>query len=215
MRIYRRFAALVVALGAFALGGAGTATAVDIPQGGGANNIVLVSTTGQDMMLARASTQISLIAGPTVGNTNIASASATDCTGCHSTAVAVQTVFVVGSPQYYVPGNAAVASNGACSFCVSFAYAWQYLLQVSGPVHLTPAGQAEIQTLRQQIDDAASTVINSKDDATALCNRLNDLTSQLKSVVDGELVASGVLATGTPNEHVDVSNGDVNGQICP
>ena len=214
MSIRRRILALFV-VAAAALGGSQTAASDTVLQNGGANNIVIVSTTGQDMIRARAATQISQVAGPTVGSTNIAAASASDCVGCHSTAVAVQTVFVVGSPQFYTPGNSATAVNAGCNFCVSFAYAWQYLLQVSGPVHLTPVGIAEISDLRQQIADASATIVSNLADATALCLRLNDLTSQLKSVVDGELVASGVLATGTPNEHVDVSTGDVNGQTCP
>jgi hypothetical protein len=52
--------------------------------------------------------------------------------------------------------------------------------------------------------------VTSLDDALALRAKLDALTAQLKSVIEGELVASGVLATGTPNEHVDVSNGEVN-----
>lgn len=213
MSIRRRLLALIVALvGALAVGS--TAGADTIPQAGGANNVVVVSTDSQSPTLAQASTQIAPVPGPTVGSTNVAVATATDCTGCHSTAVAVQAIFVVGSPQNYVPGNAAAAANGGCSFCVSFAYAWQYLVQVSGPVHLTPTGQAEVSDLRQKISDAASTPINSLADATALCTQLNDLTSQLKSVVDTQLVASGVLATGTPNEHVAISSPDLNTQGC-
>ena len=207
----RRLAFVFAALGAVvALGGAPGAAAGDIPEVGGANNILVVSTTGDGTVLARAKTQVAPVPGPTVGSTNIAGAFATDCTGCHSTAVAVQAIFVVGSPQVFVPGNAATAVNGGCSFCVSFAYAWQYILQVSGPVHLTPAGRAEVEDLRQQIDDTASMFVTSLDDALALRAKLDALTSQLKSVIDSELVASGVLATGTPNEHVDVSNGEVN-----
>jgi hypothetical protein len=215
MRLRRLFGTFAVGLGAvLAPSGAPLAAAVDVPQAGGANNIVNVATTGSAMTLARASTQVATVAGPTVGSTNIANASATNCTGCHSTAVAVQTIFVVGSPQYFVPGNAATAVNGGCSFCVSFAYAWQYVLQVSGPVHLTPAGQAQIVGLRQQISDTVeSTVVSDLAGALALRAELDRLTSQLKSVIDGELVASGVLATGTPNEHVDTSNGDIN--VCP
>jgi hypothetical protein len=179
MALRRRITAFLL-VAAAALGGSQISAADTVLLNGGANNIVIVRTTGQNMVLARASTQISQVAGPTVGSTNIAVASATDCVGCHSTAVAVQTVFVVGSPQFY-----------------------------------TPAGQAEVGNLRQQIADTAATVLTNVDDAIALCLRLNDLTSQLKSAIDGELVASGVLATGTPNEHVDVSNGNVDVQSCP
>jgi hypothetical protein len=215
MPIRRRITALVFALAAaVALFGVPSAGAVDLPQAGGANNIVVVSTTATHTTDTRAATQVATVAGPTVGSTNIASASATDCIGCHATAVAVQTVLVVGSPQFFVPGNAAAAVNSGCSFCVSFAYAWQYLLQVSGPVHLTPGGQAQIADLRRRISEKVeSTVVNSLDDALALRADLDALTSDLKSVVDSELVASGVLATGTPNEHVDVSNGEV--RVCP
>jgi len=215
MPIRRWITTLVFALSAaLAPLGVASAAAADTPQAGGANNIVIVQTTGTDMTLARASTQAATVAGPTAGSTNIASASATNCTGCHSTAVAVQTVFVIGSPQFFVPGNAATAVNAGCSFCVSFAYAWQYVLQVSGPVHLTPAGQASVFDLRQQISHTVeTTVVNNLDDALALRAKLDGLTSDLKSAIDAQLVASGVLATGTPNEHVDVSNGAVT--VCP
>jgi hypothetical protein len=206
---------VLLAVVAAALGGSQRSPADVVLEMGGANNIVRAVATGTNMTAVHAHTQVASVGGITVGSTNIADAEATDCTGCHSTAVAVQTIFVVGSPQFYTPGNFAGAFNGGCNFCFTFAYAWQYLLQVSGPVHLTPTGQAELGNLRQQIADTAATPVNSKDDATALCLRLNDLTSQLRSVIDDELVASGVLATGTPNEHVDVSNGDLNENPCP
>ena len=118
-----------------------TAAADPLPQGGGANNVVIVQTTADGAQLARAKTKIARTNGPNVGNDNIALATATGCTGCHSTAVAVQVVLVTGSPQYFAPGNAAVSVNSGCMSCGTFAYAWQYVVQVDGPAHLSPEGR--------------------------------------------------------------------------
>src|SRR6266508_6115863 len=96
-----------------------------IPDGGGGNNVVLVRTSENDSWRARASTHISRVGGPTVASSNIAVATSIGCTGCYSTAVAVQIVLVMSDPQFVVPANVATAVNAGCSSCGSFAYAKQ------------------------------------------------------------------------------------------
>lgn len=175
-----------------------------MPEGGGANNVVVAQTTADGAALVRANTQVSHIGGPTVQSANIASALATSCTGCHSTAVAVQVVFVTGSPQYFLPGNAATAVNGGCTLCGSFAYAWQYIVQTNGPVLLSPAGEQEVQTLKQEIAGAAASIQpDSLADDLQLQSRLDALTGELKDVIDTQLQQAGVQGGGTVLEHVD------------
>jgi hypothetical protein len=172
--------------------------------GGGADNVVLVSTTADGSTLARGGTQVVTVAGDTVDSTNLAKAAATDCTGCHSTAVAVQVLFVTGSPHDYEPTNAAVAANGSCTGCGSYAYAWQYAIQTSGPVYLSANGQREVAELRQEIAAAAGSIVPADLDADArLTEKLDALTAELKSVIDSELQAAGMQATGAPTTHVD------------
>src|ERR671931_690339 len=124
MRVHRRIAALVAACGA-AVALCALPAAAATPTGG-PNNVVLVQTTADGSALARASTQVVTAAGDTVTSANIATATASDCTGCHSTAVAVQVLLVTRNPSFFGPGNAAVATNAACTGCGSFAYARQF-----------------------------------------------------------------------------------------
>src|SRR5205807_9200844 len=114
MSIRRRILAVLgvtaVAL-AMALGPAGADPT------GGANNIVIAQTSTDGATLVRASTQVVPVPGDTVTSANIADAFASDCVGCHSTAVAVQVLLITGNPSYFAPGNVASAVNGACTGC--------------------------------------------------------------------------------------------------
>jgi hypothetical protein len=167
---------------------------------------VLVQTTADGSALARAQTQVSEVGANSIASSNIASALATNCTGCNSTAVAVQVVFVTGSPQYFQPGNAATAVNSGCTGCGSFAYAWQYVVQTDGPVMLTPDGRQQVQALRHEIDaTAASIPPDSLEHVLLLRDELRALIAQLKDVVDSQVRLAGVHATGAADEHVDES----------
>ena len=103
----------LIVLGALAvslvLGGpaAGETTAPS----GGANNVVIVRTTGDGAQRARAHLQIAQAGGPNVASANIATATASECTGCLSSAVAVQVVLVSGSPDYFAPWNQKVLES--------------------------------------------------------------------------------------------------------
>ena len=182
---------------------AAPAAADTIAQGGGANNVVLVRSTVDQAWRARSHVQVAPVAGDTVASANIASATSIACTGCRASAVAVQVLFVTGDPSVFTPANAATAVNAGCNSCGTFAYAWQYVLQTSGPVHLSPARRLQVIGLEQQIADTVSSIdpVSLAADEQ-LTSELDSLTAQLKSVVDGELVANGVHATGTPVEQV-------------
>jgi hypothetical protein len=188
-------------------GGVATSARSDTtPQGGGANQVVLAQTTADDPSLVRSGLQVSQVGGPTVTSANIATALATDCVGCHSTAVAVQVVFVTGSPQYFTPANAASAVNGGCTACGSFAYAWQYVVQTSGPVLLTPFARQQLATLRQEIANTASAIVpDSLAHALDLQAKLDELAGQVKSLIDTQTELAGVGATGAIYEHTETN----------
>jgi hypothetical protein len=195
-----------------------TVIAVGGANAGGANHVVISSTTSGSDWHVRASTQVAPVAGDTVTSANIASAAASTCTGCHSTAVAVQLLMVTGNPSYYAPANVASATNGACDGCGSYAYAWQYVLQTDEPVHLTLAAHQRIESLRQQIGDVAASILPSdaltdpcippdgppypcqtRDDE--LTAALDSLTAQLKEAVDSGVVApAGTVRRSTDRE---------------
>jgi hypothetical protein len=183
--------------------GASADVGTTIPQGGGANNVVLVQSSGDGSTAVRANTQVSQVGGPTVASSNIAAALATDCTGCHSTSVAVQVVFVTGAPQYFVPGNSATAVNAGCTECGSFAYAWQLVVQADRPLTLSAEAHQQMQTLTQEIaDTAASIVPDTIDDDLLLNSELDALTSQLVDLVNAQAEQAGIQATATVEKHV-------------
>ena len=173
------------------------------PQGGGANNVVIVRTTSDQAWRARSHVQVASVGGGTVASANLADAEAVACTGCRASAVAVQVLFVTGDPNVYTPANVAVAANGGCSTCGTYAYAWQYLLQTDGPVYLSPAGRLAVGVLQQEVADTVASI-----DPTSLAadeeltSELDALTAQLESVVNSEVQAVGVHASGTPLRQV-------------
>lgn len=208
--VRRKLAPIVIAASILTFGASATSVAAadsggtEVPNGGGANNVVIVRTSADGSSRVRSHVHLSQAGGNTIESSNVATALATDCTGCHSTAVAVQVVLVTGSPQYFAPRNAAVAVNSGCTSCGTFAYAWQYTPQVDRPVSLTPEGRQEVETLKDQIAaTAASIVPDSLANDVLLDTELDALTSQLKDVVDSEVEAAGAHASGRPVEHVD------------
>jgi hypothetical protein len=176
-----------------------SATADTGPQGGGANNVVIVRSTADRAWQARSHVEVATVAGSTVASANLADAMATSCTGCRASAVAVQVLFVTGSPNVFTPANAATAVNSGCDTCATYAFAWQYVLQTSGPVYLSPTGRLEVEQLRQQIGQTVASI-----DPTSLAadeqltEELESLTGRLEAVVDAEVQAAGVHANGSP-----------------
>jgi hypothetical protein len=183
---------------AFAFG-VPTSASNTLPEGGGANNIVISRTTNDGELVVRSSLQVSTMGGPSVTSANIAAAASTACTGCSTTAVAVQIVLVSGTPWHFAPGNFAGATNASCSHCGAFAYAWQYVPQVSRTVTLTPEARERVAELRQEIaDTAASYDPKIVAELIAMDAALDRLTAKLKSVVDGAIIEAGATADGEP-----------------
>ncbi|MFL5945004.1 MAG: hypothetical protein ACJ74C_06140 [Gaiellaceae bacterium] len=163
-RILTVLCALVATLGAAGSAGADAS--------GGANHVVIVQNTTDGATLVHAGTQVVPTAGDTVTSANIAAAVNAGCTGCHSTAVAVQILIVHGSPSYFAPGNVAGAANGGCESCGAFAFARQHWIQVAGTTQLSGAARAQVAVLRQEIAEAAASILPS-DVTTDPCVKLD------------------------------------------
>jgi Fe-S cluster biogenesis protein NfuA len=168
----------------------------------GGDNIVVVSNTTDGQTLSSASTQVIPTPMDSVTSSNIAVAVNAGCTGCHSSAVAVQVLIVVGSPQNFQPGNAAAAANGGCESCGAYAYARQHWIQISGPAVLGGTARAQIDQIRQEIANVTSSILPS-DGATdpsltrdhELDSELNALSDQLIQVVTSALQDGGATTT--------------------
>jgi len=161
------------------------------PVGGGANNIVQVSSGADDPVAARSAVQVAPFNGPFVNSTNIAKATATSCTGCRSVAVAFQAIVVGSDPSIFTPGNAAAAVNSACTGCTSFAYAFQVLVQSPGPASLTPDGRAAVQSVADQVDQ----VTHSGAGPAEMCSQLGILQA---AFVDALSTPGSIASAGQP-----------------
>jgi putative peptide zinc metalloprotease protein len=196
----RRFAtpatiALASALSALVL--AIPAAATD----GGANQVVLATTTADGASIERSGLQFALVGGPTVGSENLAEATSVNCTGCTTIAVAFQAVVATGNPSVVIPHNAAVAENGGCTSCSTYAYAYQYVLTTKGSAHLTTTGTTQVAALRAEVADLAGSGLS----FDALTARLDELASEFRSVVDGNLVAAGNISDRTATLYIDAA----------
>ena len=178
---------------------------------GGGNNVAVVSNTVDGQTLATASTQVIPVPMDTVTSGNVAVAVNAGCTSCHSSAVAVQVLIVVGSPHDFEPGNGAAAGNGGCESCGAFAYARQHWIQVSSPPVLGGVARAQIDQIRQEIANVTSSILPS--DGTTdptltrdheLVSELDALSAQLIQVVTSSLQDNG-LTTSTLLDKTDES----------
>jgi hypothetical protein len=126
----------------------------------------------------------------------VASAYSHDCTDCRTVAVAVQAVFVTGSPSTSEPKNVAVALNESCLRCTTFAYAYQYVVPTDGPVHLDSETRADIRRLRGEIADVARSDLAPPD----MDARLHDLSAEFKTEIDTGLKRDGEHGHGRVRE---------------
>ncbi|TMK70795.1 MAG: hypothetical protein E6G50_07240 [Actinobacteria bacterium] len=135
---------------------------------GGGNNVVVVQNSTDGSTQVQASTQVIPVPMDAVTSSNVAIAINANCVGCHSSAVAVQVLIVVGSPSYFAPGNGAGAANGGCDSCGAYAYARQHWIQTDRPPVLGGAARAQIDELRNEIAAASASILPS-DVATDPC----------------------------------------------
>jgi putative peptide zinc metalloprotease protein len=168
---------------------------------GGANHIVAVSTTGDNVTASRASVQAVPYGGDVATSGNLALATSADCTGCRTDAVAFQAVILTGQPNVASPENAAVAVNAACTGCDTFAFAYQYAVMVDGPASLTTSARNQVLAIQAQADEiAASGEPDSQMEAD-----LKVLAGEFRADIDQGLVLHGQAATTA--EQLDVQVG--------
>jgi len=180
---WRRLRAIALGIAAAAaLASGSTAYASDEESWPNQNNIVVAQNYRDYSELDRTSLRVVFVDGDvTASNEAVAFAS---CQYCHTTAVAIEAVVVIGDPKTFVPQNVAVAINYQCSHCVTVADAWQVVLQYTGPVELTGQGEKQVAQLRQQLRDLADS--NATPDAIVQGDM--QIRDQLKQVLQSDLV---------------------------
>jgi len=179
---WRRLRAIALGIAAAAaLASGSTAYASDEESWPNQNNIVVAQNYRDYSELDRTSLRVVFVDGDvTASNEAVAFAS---CQYCHTTAVAIEAVVVIGYPKTFVPQNIAMAINYQCSHCVT-ADAWQVVLQYTGPVELTGQGEKQVAQLRQQLRDLADS--NATPDAIVQGDM--QIRDQLKQVLQSDLV---------------------------
>jgi hypothetical protein len=114
------------------------------------------------------------------GNAAVAISS---CKNCQTVAIAVQIVFVIGSPTVFAPENAAVAVNTNCSFCDTLATAYQFVVQSSVPVRLTNAGRHQLHDIYKALRDLEGSGLT----AIEIQAKVDELMQRLANVLATEV----------------------------
>lgn len=185
--------ALLLALLSLALWAPGLAQADDGGSGGKDNAAVAINTK-DGSSLFKFAFSIRTVLGGVVDNENAAVAYAS-CESCRTTAIAIQIVFVVGSPSTVTPKNYAIALNEKCTLCQTFASAYQFVIGVpSADVGFTKAGKKELKEILKEFkalkkEDYTAEEFKAKTDALAARLRAvlkNELVTHAKDENDGE-----------------------------
>jgi hypothetical protein len=162
----------------------GLAGAAQADTGAGAKNVVLAQNTTDGRFFSRSGVMVASNPSETVANANLALAESTDCTGCHTVAVAMQVVIIENEgPSDFRPANAATAVNANCQSCQTQAFAYQYIVQPGTKVHLSPYAHQQIAGIRLRVADAAASGVP----AFELEEVLDGLCHELSLVVINDL----------------------------
>jgi hypothetical protein len=146
----KRLTLLLLLAVALALGGPGAAHADDGEGQRPGDNIVQAINTKDGSSLFKFAFSLRKVTGEVVDNTNAAIAYSS-CEKCRTTAIAIQIVLVVGSPDTVTPTNAAIAINENCTLCQSFATAFQFVIGVKDEsVELTWQGKRELRQILRE-----------------------------------------------------------------
>jgi putative peptide zinc metalloprotease protein len=182
-RVRRALAALVVvllALAAAVVVSPGAAAEGDQADGNGSpvNTAIAENTKDGSSVFKLAFDVRTITDASTVapGNAAIAIAS---CSNCQTVAIAVQIVFVIGSPTVFAPENAAVAVNSGCSFCDTLATAYQFVVQSSVPVRLTNDGRHQLHDIYKALKDLEDSGLT----ALEIQAKVDELMKQLATVL--------------------------------
>ncbi|MCA1840877.1 MAG: hypothetical protein ABR507_09825 [Actinomycetota bacterium] len=152
------------------------------------HNIVTVINQGQDGQLrGRSATSIATTSGTTSSPANLARATGADCTGCWTTAVAIQAIYIVGDPSVVAPNNAAVAINSNCTSCMTAAFAYQHYVASSGRIEFTGEEKGQI----DEIARGAQALATSGSSPFDIASQLDPMVQRLWSIIDGAASRSG------------------------
>jgi putative peptide zinc metalloprotease protein len=116
-------------------------------------NTAIVQNTKDNSSVFKLAFDIRSITGASTVAPGNAAIAISSCTNCQTVAIAVQIVFVVGSPTVFAPENAAVAVNADCSFCDTLATAYQFVVQTSVPVRFTHEGKRQLHDIWKALKD--------------------------------------------------------------
>ncbi len=176
-RFRRAAAGLVVAL--LVVVAPSTAAVADNPSP--TNDAVAVNTHDGSSVFKLAFS-IRQITDGTVAPQNAAVAYAS-CTDCQTVAIAIQVVFVVGSPDTFTPQNVALAVNEQCTSCDTLATAYQFIVQSSVPVRLTNDGRHQIDDIVKALRDLDKSNLS----IVEIQQRVDQLMQQLAQVLATEV----------------------------
>jgi putative peptide zinc metalloprotease protein len=141
---------ILLALVALQLFGPGAVQQARADDGSKGDNAAVAINTKDGSSLFRFAFSIEKVASDVVDNENAAVAYSS-CTGCRTTAIAIQIVLVVGRPSTVTPANYAIAINENCTLCQSFAAAFQFVIGVEDDsVTLTRAGKRELRQILRE-----------------------------------------------------------------
>lgn len=180
---------VVVALLVVVLASAGSiavargAYADDTGSNGTPVNTAIVENTTDNSSVFKLAFQIREIQNAENVQPGNAAISIASCSNCQTVSIAVQVIFVVGSPDVFAPENAAVAVNAGCSFCDTLATAYQFVVQSAVPVHLTAQGRQQIHDIYTALRDLDGSGLT----AVEIQARVDDLMKQLATVLATEV----------------------------
>jgi putative peptide zinc metalloprotease protein len=154
----------------------------DTTDGSPVNTAIVQNTTDGTSVFKLAFQVRTITDAATVAPANAAIA-ISSCKSCQTVAIAVQIVFVIGSPTVFAPENAAVAVNAGCSFCDTLATAYQFIVQSSVPVRLTKTGKDELRAIRKALADLEGSGLT----AVEMQARVDELMKRLATVLATEV----------------------------
>ena len=175
----------------------------DGPGNGGPVNTAVVENTKDGSSVFKLAFQVRSISQATTVDPQNAAVAIASCTSCQTVAIAVQVVFVVGSPTTFTPENAAVAVNVECSFCDTLATAYQFIVQSSVPVRLTTAGKQDLHDIRKALADLDGSGLT----VFEIQAKVDELMDQLATVLATEVEPIPSADRAPPNDVASVPPG--------
>ena len=194
-RVHRLAAVLCIVLASLLLAAPATAQ-----EQSGTNEAVAVNTNDGSSIF-RLAFSVMQVTDEVVDPTNTAFAFAS-CSDCQTVAIAIQVVFVVGSPETFTPENYAIAINQLCSACDTLATAYQFVVQAPTRVKLTAEGQrgiAEIRTDLLALQDSGLSGPEIQAEVDALMEDLAALLATEVEAVPGLEVATSTTTATSPS----------------